>query len=35
LVILGPGAGSKAKTAADLGIQTLDEAGWLKLIGRG
>ena len=34
LVVLGPGAGSKAKAAADLGIQTIDEEGWLKLVGR-
>ncbi|MEO1677115.1 MAG: NAD-dependent DNA ligase LigA [Pseudomonadota bacterium] len=33
LVVAGPGAGSKAKKAVDLGIETLDEAGWLKLIG--
>lgn len=33
LVVAGPGAGSKAKAAADLGIETLDEAGWLRLIG--
>ena len=33
LVIAGPGAGSKAQKAAELGIRTLDEAGWLSLIG--
>lgn len=33
LLIAGPGAGSKAKKAADLGIETLDEDGWLSLIG--
>ncbi len=33
LVVAGPGAGSKAKKAADLGIETLDEDGWLDLIG--
>ncbi len=33
LVVAGPGAGSKAKKAADLGIDTLDEDGWLALIG--
>ncbi len=33
LVIAGPGAGSKAKKAADLGIETIDEDGWLALIG--
>ncbi len=32
LVVAGPGAGSKAKKAADLGIETLDEDGWLALI---
>ncbi|MEO0863634.1 MAG: helix-hairpin-helix domain-containing protein, partial [Pseudomonadota bacterium] len=33
LLVAGPGAGSKAKKAADLGIDTLDEDGWLALIG--
>ena len=32
LLIAGPGAGSKAKKAADLGVQTIDEDGWLELI---
>lgn len=32
LVVAGPGAGSKAKKAAELGIETLDEDGWLDLI---
>ncbi|MFD1158555.1 NAD-dependent DNA ligase LigA [Roseovarius aestuarii] len=33
LLVAGPGAGSKAKKAADLGIDTIDEDGWLSLIG--
>jgi len=33
LVVAGPGAGSKAKAAAELGIETIDEDAWLALIG--
>ena len=32
LVIAGPGAGSKAKKAADLGIRLIDEAAWQALV---
>ena len=27
----GPGAGSKAARAVDLGVETIDEAAWLAL----
>ena len=33
LLIAGPGAGSKAKDAARLGVQVIDEDAWLTLIG--
>lgn len=33
LVVLGEKAGSKAKKAADLGLETLDEQGWRDLAG--
>ena len=33
LVVLGPGSRAKGKRAVELGIATIDEAGWLELIG--
>ncbi len=32
LVVAGPGAGSKLKQAAELGIAVIDEAGWAELV---
>jgi DNA ligase (NAD+) len=34
LVVAGPGAGSKLKDAEKHGVQVIDEAGWLALIGK-
>lgn len=33
LLVAGPGAGSKAKTAAALGVEIIDEDAWIALIG--
>ncbi len=32
LLVAGPGAGGKLKKAAELGIETLDEAGWAAIV---
>jgi len=33
LVVAGPGAGSKLKTAQELGVEVISEDDWLKLVG--
>ncbi|WP_375403948.1 NAD-dependent DNA ligase LigA [uncultured Sphingomonas sp.] len=35
LVVAGPGAGSKLKKAADLGVRVIDEAGWATIVENG
>lgn len=32
LIVAGPGAGSKLKKAAELGIEVIDEAGWAQIV---
>ncbi|MGB7409225.1 MAG: NAD-dependent DNA ligase LigA, partial [Pontixanthobacter sp.] len=32
LLVAGPGAGSKIKKAAELGVEVIDEAGWIEIV---
>jgi DNA ligase (NAD+) len=34
ILIAGPGAGSKLKKAAELGVQVIDEAAWIEIVAR-
>jgi DNA ligase (NAD+) len=34
LLVAGPGAGSKLKKAADLGVRVIDESGWQEIVAR-
>jgi DNA ligase (NAD+) len=34
LVVAGPGAGSKLKTAAEYGVEVIDEDEWLARVGK-
>ena len=34
LLVAGPGAGSKLKKAKELGIETIDEDGWIELVSK-